>query len=74
MIRHNLLGFILKQVLGKMTEPLGDKADALLEKFVLENQYFFKYDEVMLDWLNVIELGVRLDTDDEVSYGGTTQE
>lgn len=39
-----------------------------------ENQSFFKYDEVMLDWLNVIELGVRLDTDDEVSYGGTTQE
>jgi hypothetical protein len=74
MIRHNLLGFILKQVLGKMVAPLGDKADALLEKFVKQNESFFRHDEVMLDWLNVIELGVKIDTDDEVTYGGATQE
>jgi len=65
MIRHNLLGFILKELLGKMLEPLGERADNLLEKFVNENEDFFKYDEVMLDWLNVIELGVWLDPEDE---------
>jgi len=55
-----------------MTEPLGDKADLLLERFVLENQEFFKFDEVMLDWLNVIELGVWLDPEDEFAYGNST--
>jgi len=42
-----------------MLEPLKDKADQILERFVNENQdTFFKTDEVMLDWLSVIELGV----------------
>lgn len=59
MVRHNLLAFILKEVFGKMLEPLKDKADQILERFVNENQdSFFKTDEVMLDWLSVIELGV----------------
>jgi len=66
MVWHNLLAFILKEVFGKMLEPLKDKADQILERFVNENQdTFFKTDEVMLDWLSVIELGVWLDPDDE---------
>jgi len=48
-----------------MLEPLKERADVLLEKFVNENQDFFKNDEVMLDWLNVIEIGVRLEQEDE---------
>jgi len=65
MMRHNLLGFILKEIFSKMLEPLKERADVLLEKFVNENQDFFKNDEVMLDWLNVIEIGVRLEQEDE---------
>lgn len=31
MIRHNLLGFILKEIFSKMLEPLKERADYLLE-------------------------------------------
>jgi len=38
MIRHNLLGFILKETFSKLLEPLGEaKSEILLEKFVNEN-------------------------------------
>mgnify|MGYP006999879193 CR=1 FL=1 len=65
MMRHNLLGFILKEIFAKMREPLKEWAQNLLEDFVNENQDFFKYDEVMLGWLNVIEIGVWLENEDE---------
>lgn len=45
-------------------EPLGEKGTDLLERFVDENPKFFREDAVMLDWLDVIEIGVQIDKED----------
>ena len=41
-----------------------ETAQMLIKKFVIDNTLFFREDQVMLDWLRVLELNVKFENDD----------
>jgi hypothetical protein len=63
--RQKLLGDICIEILGNyFPEKFREKAPIFIEKFISRNQEFFKYDESIVKWVELMETEVNFDSQD----------
>ena len=68
--RQKLLGDICVEVLANyFPSKYKDKVPIFMTKFIVQNQDFFKKDEAIISWLNLIQTEVYFEPDDyEMEY------
>ena len=62
--RHSLLSFLWKNTLEPFLAKFGNSAGALIKHFVNDNVDFFREDIVIMEWLHVLEMGVKFENEE----------
>lgn len=62
-MRHNLLTFLLKHTLDPFLSKFGNTSSVVIKSFVNDNIDFFREDIVIMEWLHVLEMGVKFENE-----------
>jgi hypothetical protein len=63
-MRHNLLTFLLKHTLEPFLSKFGNTSSVIIKSFVNDNIDFFREDIVIMEWLHVLEMGVKFENEE----------
>ena len=62
--RHSLLSYLCKHTLEPFLSKFGNSAGTLIKHFVNDNADFFREDIVIMEWLHVLEMGVKFENEE----------
>lgn len=62
--RHKLLSFLCRHTLEPFLSKFGNTFSTLIKHFVNDNIDFFREDIVIMEWLHVLEMGVKFENEE----------